>query len=314
MKRTTASLYWIHLPEHTDPASEGYLGVTNNFQARLKKHLNDILNNKHKNIHLTNAANKYGWDNLLKEVILTDIEHNCYLKENELRPHINIGWNIATGGHKGPGRKRGQKIDPISIIKRQETIRLRNHRIKTGNLTEEDKVFLEKKNERRFVKLQQQEMLKRKKLQEKEEKKQKKIQEKEKINQQKRINRTQGVVHTQQPNRPLCSNCKVAPSKSNGISKYGFKKYHKYCSSCSKAAYNPKFGFTLFKKNHCEKCNFIPEDSCQLDLVYKDGNNKNKEKTNIKTLCANCSRLYSKKLKEKKKTIYDITVDADVTI
>jgi len=119
---------------------------------------------------------------------------------------------------------------------------------------------------------------------------------------------------TRQNPRPLCSNCKIAPSKSNGISKHGFKKYHKYCSSCSKAAYNPKFGFALFKKNHCEKCNFIPKDSCQLDLIYKDGNIKNKEKSNIKTLCANCSRLFNKKLREGKKTIYDITVDADITI
>lgn len=119
---------------------------------------------------------------------------------------------------------------------------------------------------------------------------------------------------TRQNPRPLCSNCKIAPSKNNGVSKHGFKKYHKYCSSCSKAAYNPKFGFVLNKKNKCEKCGFVPEDSCQLDLVYKDGNMKNKEKTNIKTLCANCSRLYNKKLKQKSKTIYDITVDADITI
>jgi len=32
------------------------------------------------------------------------------------------------------------------------------------------------------------------------------------------------------------------------------------------------------------------------------------------TLCANCNRVYQKKLKEKNKSILDITVDADVTI
>ena len=34
----------------------------------------------------------------------------------------------------------------------------------------------------------------------------------------------------------------------------------------------------------------------------------------MKTLCANCSRLYKKQLRQKKKSILDITVDADVRI
>ena len=68
------------------------------------------------------------------------------------------------------------------------------------------------------------------------------------------------------------------------------------------------------KKNKCEKCEFIPEDKCQLDIIYKDGNKKNKEKSNIKTLCANCNRVYQKKLKEKRKSILDITVDTDYTL
>ena len=92
---------------------------------------------------------------------------------------------------------------------------------------------------------------------------------------------------TRQQSRPLCKNCKVSLAKSNGISKHGFK---------------------------CEKCSFVPEDKCQLDIVYKDGNKKNKEKTNLKTLCANCNRVYQKKLKEKRKSILDITVDTDYTL
>ena len=119
---------------------------------------------------------------------------------------------------------------------------------------------------------------------------------------------------TQQPYRPLCNNCKVSLAKPNGVSKHGFKKWHKYCASCAKAAYNSKSGYLLHKKNKCEKCGFIPEDKCQLDVIYKDGNKKNKEKSNIKTICANCSRLYRKKLKQKQKSILDITVDADTRI
>lgn len=119
---------------------------------------------------------------------------------------------------------------------------------------------------------------------------------------------------TQQPHRPFCDHCKVNLAKSNGISKHGFKKWHKYCTSCAKALYNPKNGYLLNKKKECDRCGFVPEDSCQLDIAYIDGNNKNKTDSNIQTLCANCNRLHQKRHREKKKSLLDITVDADVTI
>jgi len=117
---------------------------------------------------------------------------------------------------------------------------------------------------------------------------------------------------THQPNRPFCEHCKVSLAKSNGISKHGFKKWHRYCSTCAKVAYNPNSNFSIHKKNKCEKCGFIPEDNCQLDIIYKDGNKNNKEKANTKTYCANCSRLHRKK--QKQKSLLDITIDADVRI
>lgn len=116
---------------------------------------------------------------------------------------------------------------------------------------------------------------------------------------------------TRQPSRPLCEHCKISLAKPNGKSKHGFTKWHKYCVACAKSAYNSKFGYLLHKKNTCEQCNFIPEDACQLDVVYKDGNKKNKDKSNLKTLCANCNRVFQKNLKEKQKSILDITVDTD---
>ena len=117
-----------------------------------------------------------------------------------------------------------------------------------------------------------------------------------------------------QPNRPLCEHCKVSLSKPNGVSKHGFTKWHKYCVDCAKGAYNSKFGYLLHKKDKCEKCGFVPEDKCQLDVIYKDDNKKNKDKRNLKTLCANCNRVYQKKLKEKRKSILDITSDTDYTL
>ena len=119
---------------------------------------------------------------------------------------------------------------------------------------------------------------------------------------------------TRQPNRPLCEHCKTSLAKPNGKSKHGFTKWHKYCVDCAKGAYNSKYGYLLHKKDKCEKCGFVPEDKCQLDVVYKDGNKKNKDKRNLKTLCANCNRLHQKKLKEKRKSILDITIDSDFTL
>jgi hypothetical protein len=118
------------------------------------------------------------------------------------------------------------------------------------------------------------------------------------------------IVH--QPNRPFCKLCKSALAKANGVTKNKFKKWHKYCSGCAKAAYNPKYGHLLHKKPQCEACGFIAADKCQLDVVYRDGNKKNKDKSNIKTICANCNRLMNKKLKTK--SIMDITIDSDVRI
>jgi len=116
---------------------------------------------------------------------------------------------------------------------------------------------------------------------------------------------------TRQPYRPMCINCKNALTKPNGTSKHGFQKWHKYCSTCATAIYNQKFGHRLNKKTKCDKCGFVPQDKCQLDIVYKDGDKNNKVKSNIQTLCANCNRLYQKKLREKKKSLLDITIDTD---
>lgn len=117
-----------------------------------------------------------------------------------------------------------------------------------------------------------------------------------------------------QPPRPICQNCNFALAKPNGKSKHGFQKWHRYCVDCAKAIYTPRFKHLQHKKTTCEKCGFVPEDKCQLDLVFKDGNKKNKSKKNLLTLCANCSRLYNKKIRTGKKSILNATVDGDTRI
>ena len=119
---------------------------------------------------------------------------------------------------------------------------------------------------------------------------------------------------TEQPHRPICSHCKFSLAKPNGKSKHGFQKWHKYCVDCAKAIYNTRFKHLQNKKNSCERCKFIPEDRIQLDVVYSDGNKKNKTLKNLLTLCANCSRLHNKKIDNNKKSILNVTVDSDTII
>lgn len=52
-----------------------------------------------------------------------------------------------------------------------------------------------------------------------------------------------------------------------------------------------KYKYRRYKKKVCEKCGFIPEHKCQLDVDHIDGNHQNNDPSNLQTLCANCHRL-----------------------
>jgi group I intron endonuclease len=92
-----ASVYWIHNPEHTDMFTQGYIGITKNIAKRFEEH-----KNRPSNTHLKNAINKYGWDNLVKEVILVADKAYCLMIEIKLRANNQIGWNVAKGGGNPP--------------------------------------------------------------------------------------------------------------------------------------------------------------------------------------------------------------------
>lgn len=49
--------------------------------------------------------------------------------------------------------------------------------------------------------------------------------------------------------------------------------------------------YRKFKGDVCEKCGFVPEDKCQLDVHHDDGDKLNNTEDNLITLCANCHRL-----------------------
>lgn len=122
---------------------------------------------------------------------------------------------------------------------------------------------------------------------------------------------TPGKLIKEQPARPICKQCNLSLAKPNGISKNGFQQWHKYCVECAKMLYSKKHKYLQNKKLKCEQCGFTAQDLCQLELVYKDGDKKNKREANLKTFCANCARLFKKKQRYSKKTL---TVDADIRI
>tara|TARA_R110002126_G_scaffold244868_1_gene388160 strand:+ start:1173 stop:1757 length:585 start_codon:yes stop_codon:yes gene_type:complete len=90
-------VYWIRHEDHTDVFTQGYVGVSNNTAKRFEEH-----KNRPSNSHLKHAIKKYGWDNLIKTVLLVADEAYCLLMETKLRAEDKIGWNIVKGGGMPP--------------------------------------------------------------------------------------------------------------------------------------------------------------------------------------------------------------------
>jgi len=90
-------IYWIRAAHHTDILSEGYIGVSKDAEKRFMQH-----KKRAQNRYLKHATNKYGWDNLVKSVLLIAEEDYCLSVEKKLRPQDKIGWNIVAGGGKPP--------------------------------------------------------------------------------------------------------------------------------------------------------------------------------------------------------------------
>jgi group I intron endonuclease len=102
----TMSVYWIHHPNHKNIMSEGYVGITRNFKDRMRFH--KMLKC---NVYLANAIKKYGWDNLVKEVILVSDKNYCIDIETKLRNKDSVGWNLVKGGGLPPiNTRKGYKI------------------------------------------------------------------------------------------------------------------------------------------------------------------------------------------------------------
>jgi hypothetical protein len=97
-------VYWIRHKNHTDIKSEGYVGVTNNFDRRMTVHDYSVRSGSEYLVH--RAMRKYG-DDILRTVIAKGDEEFCYFVESELRPVAEVAWNLAPGGLIPPLSGRG---------------------------------------------------------------------------------------------------------------------------------------------------------------------------------------------------------------
>jgi hypothetical protein len=57
------------------------------------------------------------------------------------------------------------------------------------------------------------------------------------------------------------------------------------------AARTAERAYRAAKADTCERCGFVPEHPCQLDVDHHDGDRLNSSSDNLVTLCANCHRL-----------------------
>lgn len=104
------SVYWIHLKNHTNITSEGYIGITT--QDIFKRFSDHKHYAKTKGDYpLSKAILKYG-DELQIKVLVHGSKEYCLEVERKLRPTKRIGWNLMEGGGFTPnqtGRKHSEE-------------------------------------------------------------------------------------------------------------------------------------------------------------------------------------------------------------
>lgn len=130
-------------------------------------------------------------------------------------------------------------------------------------------------------------------------------------------------IYKKKPEPPdvqgVCIQCSERPQQ-RYKAKTGYRYRHR-CSVCNYIAFNTSDKarkraientnrrnrpWRAHKKELCEECGFVPKHPCQLDVDHVDGNRKNNDPSNYKTLCANCHRLKTQQQKDYHRRKYDI--------
>lgn len=95
--------------KHTTPSGKAYIGITKQDAKRRWKYGYGYKHNK----HFFNAIMKYGWDNIMHQIIASDLslDEACTL-EKELIAHYTqdkMCYNVAEGGQDGNTMKRTEE-------------------------------------------------------------------------------------------------------------------------------------------------------------------------------------------------------------
>jgi hypothetical protein len=311
--KTQAVVYWIRLPEHTDPRTEGYVGVSKRYESRLLDHYNAIQKGTHKNPHLVNAVNKYGWDTLIKEALYTGEEHECYEVESTYRTSKAVGWNISPGGHRGPGWPAGRKKSAASIAKQKATMDKRNAE-RRGEKAEARKKRLIAREQKRLDKLA---AIADKRAARVAKRQAREMREKQLLAErnrrlQKRIDEGTADQTYDLSNRPICPECNTDRCAINYWRK-GKPYFRKICDGCGKKKEKKKPGKPNWtrsgykKKTTCDCCGFKATYHTQTTVFHIDGNLNNVDLHNLRTICLNCVEVVKRKEVTWKRG--DLTVD-----
>lgn len=134
----THSVYWVHLPEHTDITNQGYIGVSNNPRRRFLEHKNQSPKKKDINPYFNRELKKHS-ERIILTIIFQGTKDSCYSLEEELRPINNIGWNANRGGIIPPS-KLGWKPSQETLIKRSANLKgIERHTVWKENLSNSKK-------------------------------------------------------------------------------------------------------------------------------------------------------------------------------
>lgn len=100
-------LYWIKLKSHTDFLTEGYIGITYNFERRVLQHRLKARSGVGK---VYEILNKLPEEDVEFKVLVIGDEKYCRDLEYKLRPKPDIGWNSAQGGGKKKPLDQDEKL------------------------------------------------------------------------------------------------------------------------------------------------------------------------------------------------------------
>ena len=89
-------VYWIRYPEHQNLLADGYVGITEDLERRVKQHKKLALRNL--NGPKDEALIGPRAQEIVVEHIFSGTAAECVEEEKRLRPEKYIGWNLHAGG------------------------------------------------------------------------------------------------------------------------------------------------------------------------------------------------------------------------